>query len=123
MEKLSSSYEYSLELEHAEQQLIQKLKENPDSPETKADFIKWCEEQESLVNESIDPDRIAPIQFNIKRGRIFFLAELYEEAFENFDDARQQAYQQNQLKLVTEIESEMDQMESKFSESGNSNQS
>lgn len=96
--------------EQPEQKLIRLLKEKGiEDPEARSLLISWTIEQERQVEESVDPE--APIQFNLRRGRLYFEAGYIEEAFENFEAARTQAWNERRDKLYQAIMEEMDKIE------------
>ena len=93
----------------SEQKLIQLLEEKGvEDPEVKKILIKWTKEQEKKVEESDDPE--APIQFNLRRARLYFKAGYYKEAFENFKAALMQAYQERRDELYQKIEEEINEI-------------
>lgn len=95
--------------ESPEQKLIQLLKEKGvEDPETKELLTAWTMEQEQQVEESKDPE--APIQFNLKRARLYFEAGYVDEAYENFEAARTQAHQEGRDELLQTIDDEMDKL-------------
>ncbi|KKT01829.1 MAG: hypothetical protein UV80_C0008G0039 [Candidatus Peregrinibacteria bacterium GW2011_GWF2_43_17] len=96
--------------ENPEQQLVRLLKEKrTEDPETKEFLDSWTREQEQMVEKSTDPE--APIQFNLRRARLYFEAGYVEEAFENFESARMQAWNEQRNELYQAIMKEMDELE------------
>ena len=96
--------------ENPEQQLVWLLKEKGvQDPEAREFLDKWTREQEKRVEESQDPE--AAIQFNLKRARLYLEAGYVEEAFENFEAARTQAWNEQRNELYQAIMKEMDQIE------------
>lgn len=94
-----------------EQQLIHLLKERgSEDPEAKGLLIAWTLEQEKQVEASADPE--ASIQFNLRRARLYFEAGFVDEALENFESARTQAWNEHRDELYEAITEEMDRVES-----------
>ena len=86
----------------SKRQLIQLLKEKGiENLEVKEILIKWTKEQEKKVEESDDSE--APINFNVQRARLYSEAGYYKEAYENFEAARTQAYQEGRDELCQKI--------------------
>lgn len=97
--------------ENPERRLVRLLKEKgAEDPETRNFLDAWTREQEKLVEEGDDP--VAKIEFNLKRARLYFEAGYTDEAFENFEAARMQAWNENREELYQEIIAEMDRLES-----------
>ena len=97
--------------ETPEQQLAQLLKEKgAEDSETKSLLLSWTLEQERLVDQSADRLEAA-IQFNLRRARLYFEAGYLEEAFENFDDAADQARNEQRSELYQEIVNEIAKLE------------
>jgi hypothetical protein len=93
----------------SERQLIQLLKEKgAEDSEVKEILIKWTKEQEKKVKESNDPE--APINFNVQRARLYSEAGYYKEAYENFEAAQTQAYQEGRDELYQEITEEINEI-------------
>jgi len=93
--------------ESVRQELVRALKEKGiKDPETKSLLINWTIEQERSVESSTDPD--APIQFNVRRARLYFEAGYTEEAIENFGAALTQAHHEHRddirLAIIKEME-------------------
>lgn len=75
--------------ENSEQQLIRLLKEKGiEDPEVRNLLDSWTREQEKQVEQSDDYE-FEQIQFNLRRARLYFEAGFVENAFENFEDARE----------------------------------
>lgn len=97
--------------ENPEQRLVRLLKEKGvEDPETRNFLDAWTREQEERVEKDDDP--VAKIEFNLKRARLYFEAGYVEEAIENFEAARMQAWNENREELYQEIIAEMDRLES-----------
>ncbi len=102
--------------ENFEQRLVRLLKEmkqkEVEDPEVMKLLHDWTCEQEKRVEQSTgDNYNIAQIQFNLKRARLYFEAGYTDEAFENFEAARMQAWNEQRDKLFQEIMQEMDRIE------------
>jgi hypothetical protein len=110
MMKKESTFENK---ESPEQQLVRLLKEKGgDNPEAREFLDIWTCEQERQVEQSTGEEyRIAQIQFNLKRARLYFKSGYVEEAFENFEAARMQAWNEQRNELYQEIMREMDELE------------
>jgi hypothetical protein len=101
--------------ETPEQRLIKLLQERGlDDPSAKEALIQWTIAQEQEVEQSKNKD--APIQLNLKRARLYFEAGLVDEAFENYEDAYNQAYNEYNDALCQLISDEMDEMERRLQE-------
>lgn len=93
-----------------EEKLVRLLKEKgAEDPEARKFLNDWTEEQERRVEQSKDYD--AKIKFNLTRGRLYFKAGYVDEAFENFEDARIQAWNEQRIELYQAIMREGDEME------------
>ena len=98
------------ENETPEQQLVRLLKEKGvQYPEVREFLDNWTREQEKKVEQTDDPE--APIKFNLLRARLYFKAGYVEEAFENFEAARMQAWNEGRDELYQSIMEEMNQIE------------
>lgn len=101
-------------LETLEQRLIRSLREKrPDeSAEVRVMINAWTDEQEKIVDASKDR-RMAQIELNLRRARLYFKAGYKEEALENFNDAMDQAYamRHQDPNLEQRIINEMDSLE------------
>ncbi|MBI2446700.1 MAG: hypothetical protein HYV51_02660 [Parcubacteria group bacterium] len=96
--------------ESAEQRLIRLLKEKgTEDPETRELLDAWTREQEERIEEGNDP--AAKIEFNFKRARLYFDAGYVEEALENLEADRMEAWNENREELYEAIMAEMDMME------------
>lgn len=98
--------------ESPEQQLVRLLKEKgAEDPETREFLDIWTREQEKQVEQSTGEEyRIAQIQFNLKRARLYFEGGYVQEAFENFEAARMQAWNEQRNELCQKIMKEMDEL-------------
>lgn len=106
MEKISS-FENK---ESAEQRLVSLLKEKgAEDPETKNLLDAWTRELEERVEKENNP--VATIELNLKRARLYFKAGYIDEAFENFEAARMQAWNESREELYQMIMAEMDKLE------------
>jgi hypothetical protein len=93
-----------------EQQLVKLLKEKgPEDTEFKETFTKWTIGQEQKVEKSSDYKN-EQIHFNIRRARIYFEAGYLEDAFESFENARTQAWNEQFEELYKSIMDEMDRL-------------
>jgi len=100
----------SPEQENVEQRLIGILKEKGiDNLEAREALDSWTKAQERQVEMSENP--AAPIEFNLRRARLYFAAGFIEEAFENFEAARTQALNEKMDDKYEEIMNEMDKLE------------
>lgn len=100
-------------LESSEQKIIRLLKERGiEDSEAKELLVAWTVEQEKEVEKSSDPE--ASILFNLKRARLYFKAGYVDEAFENFEAAREQALNESRDNLYRAIMDEMDQIEDRM---------
>lgn len=99
--------------ESLEQQLVRLLKEKGvEYLETREFLDAWTREQEKQIEQSTGEEySIAQIQFNLKRARLYFEGGYAEEAFENFEAARMQAYNEQRDELYQAIMEEMDKIE------------
>lgn len=99
--------------ESPEQQLVRLLKEKgAGDPETSEFLDIWTREQEKQVEQSTGEDyHIAQIQFNLKRARLYLEAGYREEALENFEAAKMQAWNEQRDELFQTIMKELDQIE------------
>ncbi|MBU0476884.1 hypothetical protein KKB68_02680 [Patescibacteria group bacterium] len=105
------------EKEPLEQELIRLLKERREGvedPEVRALLTRWTTKQEKQVEESDDPE--APIRFNLRRARLYLEAGYREEAFENFEAARMQAWNEHREELCQATMKEMDEIENSTEE-------
>ncbi|MDZ7586284.1 MAG: hypothetical protein U0946_00900 [Patescibacteria group bacterium] len=97
--------------EGPEQQLVRLLKEKGvEDPEARNFLDIWTREQEKLVEQS-DDYHFEQIQFNLRRARLYFEAGYVDEAFENFEAARTQAWNEQRNELYQAIMKEMYQVE------------
>jgi len=101
------------ENETPEQKLVRLLKDmkekGVENPEVMKLLDNWTREQEKKVEQTDDPE--APIKFNLLRARLYFKAGYVEEAFENFEAARMQAWNEGRDELYQSIMEEMNQIE------------
>lgn len=98
--------------ENPEQRLVRLLKEKgAEDSEVKKILIVWTIEQEKQVEQLMgDAYSRAQIEFNLKRARLYFEAGYTEEAFENFEAARTQAWNEQRNELYQAIMKELDQI-------------
>ena len=97
--------------ESAEQRLIRLLKEKgAEDPEAKSLLDTWTREQEEQVEKENNPN--GAIELNLRWARLYFEAGYADEAFENFEAARMQAWNENKQELYQAIMAEMDKLES-----------
>lgn len=101
-----------MEKSDLEQKLIQGLKEKGAGDQEVQKLIQeWTIEEEGKVG----PTPADSTRFNIKRARVYFEGGYVDEALKVLEDARIQAFQQNEPELKEEIEREMDRMEAERS--------
>ena len=93
--------------ENSEDRLIRLLKENPQSSEARQALENWTIDQEQQV-ENVP---LAAIEFNLRRARLYFAAGHKDAALENFEAAREQAWNEQNQKLYAAIMEEMDRLE------------
>ena len=97
--------------ESFEQRLTRLLKaKGIDDQETKELLNNWTSEQEKQVEHS-DDYQAEQIQFNLRRARLYFEAGYIEEAFANFEAAREQAWNERRDELYQSIMKEMGEIE------------
>lgn len=68
----------------------------------------WMAEEEGRVEAENTP--LATIVFNLKRARFYLEAGFRDEAVENYEDARRQAWNENRIDLYNAIMKEMDEV-------------
>ncbi|HLB95572.1 MAG TPA: hypothetical protein VJK26_01560 [Patescibacteria group bacterium] len=103
--------------ESPEQQLVRLLKEKGvEDPEARNLLINWTLEQEKQVEQS-DDYHFEQIQFNLRRARLHFKAGLVDAAFENFEAALTQAWNEERDELYQAIMKEMDEIEDSIKKS------
>lgn len=96
--------------ESPEQHLVRLLKgKGVEDPEARDFLDAWTQEQEKRVEEG--NDLVAKIEFNLKRARLYFEAGYVEEALENFEAARMQAWNESREELYQAIMAEMDKLD------------
>ena len=78
-----------------------------DNPEIATEVGDWMAGEESKVEVENTP--LATIVFNLKRARFYFEAGFKDEAIENYEDARRQAWNENRMDLYNAIMKEMDE--------------
>ena len=93
--------------ETGEQRLKWLLKEKPKTSETRKALENWTIDQEQQVENT----PIAVIEFNLRRGRLYLAAGYKDEALENFEAAREQAFNERRDELYNAIEEEMYRLE------------
>ncbi len=95
--------------ESAEVRLSRLLKERGvEDPETKNLLDAWIQAEEDRVEK--ENTSLATIELNIKRGRLYFNAGYVDEAYESFEAARLQAWNENEEELYGKIMAEMDSL-------------
>ena len=95
----------------SEQELVRLIKEKGlKDPEAIKLFDDWTREQEKQVEQS-DNYSLEQILLNLKRARLYFKAGYVKEAFEDFEDARTQAWNERKDELYRAIMEEMDELE------------
>ena len=98
--------------ESVEQRLIRLLKEKGvEDPEAKNLLDTWTRQQEEWAEKSNEP-ATAAIEFDLRRARLYFEAGYVDEAFESFEAARMQSWNNNKEELYQKIMAEMDKLES-----------
>lgn len=89
-----------------EDRVVRLFKEKgSEDPEARDLLINWIIEQEKQVEESNDSEAV--IQFNLRRARLYLRIGFKEEALENFEAARVQAWNEHRDDLYEAIEKEM----------------
>jgi len=96
--------------ETEDQKLVRLLRLGLSNQETSKFLIEWTIAQERAV-EASGEGNLAQINFNLKRARLYFEAGYYSEAFENFDDAYKQAWQEGLDELCNQIKIESETLE------------
>ena len=99
--------------ETLEQQFVRLFKEKgADSLEVQDCISHWEDQQELLVEQETDPDKkkIAGINLNLNRARLYWEAGMTDNAIENFNDALLQATNERMEGIISEIETEMDKL-------------
>lgn len=97
--------------ESAEQRLVRLLKKGGiEDPEARELLDSWTQEQEAQVENS----PAASIELNFRRARLYFAAGYLDESYENFEAAREQAWNDNNPELYQKIVAEMDEIESQI---------
>jgi len=100
---------YKYEWNEKEKELIRSLREKgPADSDTKKMLSDWIDAEEKRVENSADP--IAAILLNLRRARLYYDAGFLEEAWENFESARRQAWNENHDELSEKIGKEMDSL-------------
>src|SRR3990167_6935478 len=93
--------------ETPEKRLVRLFKERgPEDKEAIELLDSWTREQERQVANMPR----ATIEFNLRRGRLYLAAGYTDEAFENFEAARLEAWSENNERLYTAIGDEMDRL-------------
>ena len=101
--------------EMTEQRLITLLKEKGlEDADAREALLQWTIAQEQEVEQSQNKDAL--IQLNLKRARLYFEAGLITEAFENYEAAYDQAYNEYNDALCQSISDEMDAMEDRLND-------
>ncbi len=80
-----------------------------DDPETLALVTKWTIQQEAVVTEAGTSK--ATIEFNISRADLYVAGGDVDGAFECLEEARLQAYSENETELYGQIMAKMDELE------------
>lgn len=80
-----------------------------EDPETRALLIEWTERQEAQA-DARNVSR-ANIEVNVERGKLYAEGGYFEEALEVLEDARMQAFQENEHDLYDAIMQQMDAVE------------
>ncbi|MDO8557026.1 MAG: hypothetical protein Q7R98_00995 [Candidatus Jorgensenbacteria bacterium] len=105
------SFESEESLESMEERLVVMLKEKGiEDSETKKILNAWADRLEKWVVESGMPT--AGIELNLKWARMYFKAGFTDSAVENFEHAREQAFNEGKDELLKAIDAEMDKLES-----------
>jgi len=93
--------------ENPERQLARLLKERGvEDAEVRELLDTWTREQVKQVEQS-DDYPLEQIQFNLRRARLYFEAGLVDAAFEDFEDARTQAWNEQREELYQAIVKEI----------------
>lgn len=92
------------------EELLKRLRSTgPEDPETKALVMQWTLEQEELVRR-VNTSK-ATLMFNILRSDVYLAAGDSDGALECLEEARVQAYQENETTLYSMIMQKMDQID------------
>jgi len=76
------------------------------APEAKKLLIEWIKMQEAKRSN----DSEVEIKSNLRRARLYLRIGLVDEAFENFEDAKTQAWNEHRDDLYEAIEKEVDEI-------------
>ena len=96
--------------ESPDKKLVRLLKEKGhEDPETQEFLASWTQEQEILARNAED-HFLAEIELNLKRARLYFEAGYIQEAFENFESAQEQAWNEERDDLYEKIEEEREKL-------------
>ena len=90
--------------------LIDKLRnKGPEDPETRALLSVWFDREVELTNAA-NTGR-ANAEFTLKRAKLYYAAGFIDEAWENLEDLRRQATQEDALDLLQAAQDLMDQID------------
>lgn len=93
-----------------EQRVIRLFKEKGlEDKEAKELLDAWLREQEAIAEKAANYS-LAVIELNIKRAGLYLAIGLREEALENLEDARVQAFQENRTELLEEINTKINKL-------------
>ncbi len=87
---------------------IKDLESLQQNPEVLQLFNAWWTNRENELKIS-EPINVQTL-LNVELGRLYFAAEIFDEALESFEAARMQANQENQNEILKKIEIEMDEL-------------
>lgn len=73
-------------------------------------FYDWQAQEEDKLPKTSE----ASIEFNLRKARLFAEAGLIEEAFDEFNGVRMQAWNEGREDLYNQIMAEMDELEAKL---------
>jgi hypothetical protein len=100
----------SVEFSEQEQLLINKLRESgPADPETRELLLQWTEEGEKEA--SANPSKRGHIEFNLRRAKLYMAASFKDEAWENLEAVRYEAFESDEEDLQAVAEALMDEID------------
>lgn len=92
-------------------EVVERLKDGGfNNPEAKAYLLGWIDQEQAEV-EKIGTSK-AVLDFNVVWAKVYRDAGMVEEAIEAFDQAAEQAWQERDEALYTELESEIEKLKS-----------
>jgi hypothetical protein len=98
------------ELTAEELEIAQELREKgPADKEVLGRLLAWTEKQEAWAAEQ-NTSR-ANIEVNLRRARLYLAAGAREDAWQAFNEVREQAHNEGEADLFTAADAEIDRME------------